>query len=264
MATTRRFPLYHALWRSFYCPKIYEYVAQHWRWRGLTYLVLLSFITVLPLALAMKSQLSSYMETEAPHFWQQWPDVVIEAGQASSTVEQPYFIYDEAGNRLMAIDTTGALSNPKDADVTALLTRDSLMVEIMPGDMQTASLSGVDYLLIDEAQVTEWWHMLENLMLPLGIPVLTGSAFIYRLFQAGIYAVVGMVMVSVLRIQLTFPAVFQITVLALTPSIALLFLMHGLNMQVPGQGLIVFAAAMGYIWFGVQAAAADQIAKQRS
>lgn len=260
-----RFPLYQALWRSFYCPKLYEHAAKHWRGRGFLYLLLVVTIAVLPTMLFLKMALGDFMELEGQNLLEQWPTVVIENGQASVEVEEPYTIMDSEGEPYMMIDTTGKLHTPEEAGVLILMTKRQLIMSGGGSGTRTFDLGDMEDMRINADVLAELWARMEKFFLPVATPALILFWFGFRSLQALFYALVGMAMLRVLEVKLPYAALVQIAILALTPALAVQLLLNLLNIHLPIEGLAVFVIAMIYLWFGIRAATAGQLPpKQRA
>ena len=79
------------------------------------------------------------------------------------------------------------------------------------------------------------------------------ASFVYRVVQVLIYALIGMLFASILKTTLDYDALVRLSVISITPVVALNTLRRLLDVHVPMTWLISFVIAMIYLFIAVKA-----------
>ena len=77
--------------------------------------------------------------------------------------------------------------------------------------------------------------------------------YIYRLIQALFNALLGLIISSLMKINLDFTSLLYITMVAITPVAILASIIWATDLQIPAKGWLGFILALGYISFGIMA-----------
>ena len=82
-------------------------------------------------------------------------------------------------------------------------------------------------------------------------------AFLFRIVQALIFAVIGMTFARNLKLSLPFQALVSLSIVAMTPSLILSVVCGALGLKISFLWLISFIVSLGYLFFAVRAQAGD-------
>lgn len=143
---------WHALFMSFYSGKLYVDVSK--RWKGGSYLYLLFMVTLfsLPFSLGMIANINHTMQDKIFDPLLKIPQLTIQQGQIQLDKPMPYLIKDSEGENVLAIDTTGTITNLDSAaypNLVMLMTTNQFFYRI-PSTLgiypnNTKSPSGIGY-----------------------------------------------------------------------------------------------------------------------
>ena len=243
------FPFYQAPARAFYSADLYRDVAQRWRGIAMGYLLALLALLWLPTALSLRSEMRVLRQDLAPPIIRQVPRIVIDNGNAIVSGDTPLTIFGSDGVALALIDPDAGPGVLANSSAEVLLSRVRLYVrQGTPLDLDV--LNG---LVIDRAFLTELVDTLSRLVTWLAYPVGLLWSFSYRLVQALLFAVLGLIVANTLRVGLPYAALVRLSVVALTPVIVLRTVQLLLGFTIPLWWLVAFASFLAYLYFGLQA-----------
>jgi hypothetical protein len=77
--------------------------------------------------------------------------------------------------------------------------------------------------------------------------------FIYRLVQAIVNGVFGLIISSILKVTLDFTSLMYIAMVAITPVAIIASIIWATGIQIPLKGWLGFILALGYLSFGILA-----------
>jgi hypothetical protein len=239
---------------SFYSRSLYQDVAMNWKKTSFLYLFLLLAVCSIPGMFKIQSQVSDYLKREAPGIIRQVPVIAITKGKVSIDEPMPYVIKDPETNApLIIIDTTGQVTSLSGSEAMVLMTSTKLIIRKGPAETRTLDLSEIDNLRIDQAKIYDWVDLFtENFAFVL-YPFALLFSFLFRILQALIFGVMGMVFAKNLRVPLSYPAVISLAMVSMTPAIILDTFYNYVEVKVPLWWLISFAITMGYLFFAVKA-----------
>ena len=251
----RRYTLVHALWQSFYSRDFYQDVGQNWPGIGFLYLLLLLALVWIPPTFKMQRGLAKFAAHEGPALIQQCPKITIRRGQVSVDPPGPHSIKDpETGNPIILIDTSadaGALD--RFPSVVILLTKTKLIARQAPrNETRVYDLAPVDNFSLDRADLERWLGMAKSGLVFLIYPFALLFSFVYRILQALLYGVIGLLFTAVLKVPLGYQALVRLSAVAVTPAIILDKLHDLASKQIPLWWLFCFLLAMGYLFFAVK------------
>ena len=251
----RKFGLFHPLVLSFYSQPLYADVARNWRGITFLYLLLVLALCWVPGMVKMQTGLSKFIKKDAPALVQQIPRVSIINGEVSTDVETPYYINDpDSGKTLMILDLTGEFTSLEGTGAKMLLTRNQLIAEKSAIETRTYDLSGIKNFSIDRATIEGWLQLARSWLVPLLFPIILLFSYCYRLFQALVYGLIGLIIAQVLHVPLGLMASVRLAIIAITPVLILDTLLGLTEFRLPAWWLLGFAIAMGYLFFGIKAA----------
>ncbi len=253
----RKFGLFHPLFFSFFSQPLYQDVARNWRGLIFLYLLLALAICWLPLMARLQAQVTKFVEEESPRALQQIPRVTITNGEVSTDVETPYFINDtDTDKPFIIIDLTGEFESLAGTEARVLVTRNQVFVKNKPHETRVYDLSGVKEFSVDRARVEGWLQLVQKWLVVILFPFTVFFAFCYRVMQAFIYGLIGLIFAKILHAPLGYMASVRLAIIAVTPVLILNTVVTLSKVRIPAWWLIGFLIAMGYLFFGVKAATA--------
>ena len=105
-----------------------------------------------------------------------------------------------------------------------------------------------------------WLGMFKRFFLVAAYPVSLAASLVFRILQSLLYGAIGLLFASMLKTELGYPAAVRLAVIAVTP-VVLLDTVFGLaGVTVPYGWLLGIGIALGYLFFGVRAAAEPETA----
>jgi hypothetical protein len=261
----KRYTILHPLWMSFFSGSLYRDVGRTWRGAAFTYLLLLLALNWIPFMVRLQIGLVRFVKNDAPALVRQIPSVRIQKGEVSTDVQTPYFINaPKTGKPLAIIDLTGQYTSLDNSEAKILLTKTRAIIRQSPTETRIYDLSYIQSFSLDRARVESWLSVLKIWFVVLAYPLALLLSFAYRIVQALIYAVIGLVFSKILRASLSYPALVRLAVIAVTPAVWIDTARGLLGIRVPFWWPICFAIAMVYLFYGVHACSVQEAAPQVS
>ncbi len=252
----KKYSLIHLPVLSFYLKDVYRDVCLHWRGTCFPYLLLLLAVCWLPAMVDLHRSLSSFIRNDAPALVIQIPHVTINQGVATIAAPQPYTIIDPKTKKPLAIlDSTGRHTSLKDTDALVLVTGTEAIVKKSAAETRTYSFTTIDDLTINQQVVNGWLETARKFTAIIIYPLAVAGAFLYRVIQVALYALLGMLFSSALKTKLPYPALVRMSVVAITPGIIVGTALTMAGLTLPYAGVWFFLAAMAYLYLGIYAAA---------
>ena len=247
----KKYSIFHIPVMSFYWADLYRDVGLNWKGTNFGYLVLLLAVCWIPMILRMHRGISNFVKEEAPAIVEQVPAITITDGEVSADAAQPYYITAPESNDVLAvIDTTGAITKLQDANAICLLTKTELIFRQGEHEVRTYDLSQIDSFSVDSERIMGWLRMIRKLFAPASYPFAVLISYVYRIIQALIYAVIGMLFASICRVKLSYDALLRLAVVAVTPCIIVGTIVAVIGARIPLWVYLI--AALGYLFYGVR------------
>lgn len=259
----RHYSLLRSIELSFFSKALYRDVGRNWQGLGFLYMLAALSLFSLPMVLWLVLQSFSVNLASLPdvgHVIDQIPEIHIVKGELSVSVKEPYYIHTQNKDEgLIVIDTTRPLSDWMD-DIkqydNALVVgkKGFLFYQGKKGETRLRDFPNADNIHFTRDDVRGW---VENVLdycwafVLLAAPFVVLSIFIFRILQVLVYAVFGLLIAKFSKVQLTYIECVRLTAVAITPLLALGMLEYLVHFSTPG--LLAFAIAMGYVWFGIRA-----------
>ncbi len=183
---------------------------------------------------------------------EQIPTITISNVKASIDEEQPYIILNPKDNTdLIIIETTDSITSLSDSTVMGLLTETEFIVQGAPDRPAKINLSDFDDLVITQEKLNYWmeyskWYALG------AFPFALLFWFAYRIIQALIYALIGMIFAQILNVRMEYQTLLRLAVIAVTPAVIINMIINVLDFYIPLWSLICLATAMVYLFFAVK------------
>lgn len=244
---------------SFYSGDFYRDVGLNWSGTGFGFLFLLLLLCVIPKALRLQFSLLNFAEHSAPALITQVPEIKIYNGEASSPAEQPYTIrIPGSGKPLAIVDTTGATASLEGSEALLLLRKTDLVVRRNPLDTRTVSLKEIGKLTLNQGVLNSVLGLVNRYgVLLFSILALLG-AYIFRIAQVLLYGALGLGLAGLLGAALPYGTLLRLSVMAVTPVILLTTAADVAGLSLPHPWLLGFAAAMGFLFFGIRSVSGRQ------
>lgn len=244
----KRYSTLHPLVMAFYSPKIYRDVAFAWRGACLLYLLILIALAQIPAAVRFHYGTKEFVRTEAPPIVAQVPRMKFAGGTLSTEEQRPYSITDPRSGKLLAIiDTTGATRVLGDTAAAVLFTATQVSVRKNTYETQTIAYSKNHAFTVTRERLTRLLDLFAAYAAIALYPFAVILALAYRIVQALVLALAGILCAKSMRVGLPFPAIYRLTVTAMTPAIVLAAAGTAAGAAIPFGGLISLALMLGYL-----------------
>ncbi len=238
---------------SFYSIELYKHMALNKKGVGFGYLFLLLAVCWLLLTFSMDYQIDSYLDKYAPGLISQFPTVTVINGHAFIEEQQPYFIHDPETSEVIAvIDTTGSINSLDSSDASILLTRTSVIFKKSDVETRSFDLSDIVEFELNQDMLTQWVDMTKSYLSIAVYPFALAGSYVYRIIQMLIYALIGLIFASILKVELDYPQLLRLSVVAVTPCIIINTLFWTFGANLPFEGLLYFILTMGYLFLGIK------------
>lgn len=257
----RRYNFFEALILSFFSKSLYRDVALNWRSGTVGYLFLLLTLCWLAvfagawLVLNVIHQLKvnqsiAYVLKITP----QIPVIRIINGTVTTPENRPYLIKDPNTQQVLAIiDTSGKYTDLDKGPAQFLLTKNAMIgsfghqkkVETLASNLNMQVNPNQAPAAAETFQQYLKWHWL------LLFPVFLIFSFLFRLFQAVVYALFGKVFTLMFNVPLTYGQVLRLSLVAITPVIIISTILTLANIEFPYQYLFNFVLAMAYLIYAI-------------
>jgi len=238
---------------SFYNPETYRDAVIHKKGNTFGYLALLVLICTIPLMISIIAGMNKFMKNDGMFILDQVPAITFSHGVASMDKESPYLIKSKAGETLIVIDLSdsadisGTLSKAK-----VLLTKNKLIAQQNENETRTYDLSKVQSFTLNEQKILGWYGYAWVAYIIIFIFIVLGF-YIYRLIQAVFNALIGLIISSLLKVNLDFTSLMYINMVAITPVAVIAAVLWSTDIHIPAKGWLGFILALGYITFGIMA-----------
>jgi hypothetical protein len=257
----KRYSIIHVPVLSFFSKDLYRDVALQWKCTGLGYLFLLLVIAWIPVMVGLHVRMSEFVAKDAAKLIAQAPNLTIRDGKASITEPEPYFIKEPGTGEVIAIiDTTGKTTSLEGTTAVVLVTQTEAIVRKNKIETQNFSFHDIKEFHVGPAQVKEWLSTLSRFAAPVLYPLALGGSYVFRIGQALIYAVIGLLFAALCHVRLGYVALLRLAVVAVTPCIIIETILHTAGVSFPFAGLWYFLITMGFLLYGVSAVAQAEIA----
>jgi hypothetical protein len=254
----RRYSVFHAFVMSFFSQDLYRDVGKNWRGCAFLYLLLLLALCSIPKMMMLYSGFSSFLTDVAPQLLSQIPAITVMEGQVSIDREEPYFIRNpESGEAIAVIDTTGQLNSLGEAGAYVLVTKTQVMVRKSTRETRTFDLSGIRHFRLGPDLIYRWLAIAAKWLIIALFPILVLGSFAYRIVQALIYGLIGILFGKITKAFLDYRALIRLSIVAVTPAIILDTLRNVARVPVPRWWLACFLITMVLLFFGVWANARE-------
>jgi hypothetical protein len=257
----KRYRIFHIPFMSFYSGALYRDMAHNWKGTGFFYLLILLAICWIPYMFVIQSGISFFTKNMAPEIVSQLPAVSIRDGRASFNVQQPHIVYyPNTGKPIAVFDTTGKLDSPNKIAASIFVTAAGVIFESNDRYRkrhEEFSFRDITSFDLTPQMITDWLDFLDKYLVFILYPFALIGSYIFRILQALVYAALGLLLASWWKTKIEYDALLRLSVAAVTPAIIVSTILEIASVQLPFMWLFAFLAAMGYLNFGVRAAATE-------
>jgi len=250
----KRYSILHLPALSFFSKDLYVDIGLNWKGVNFLYLLLLLAVCWIPTMIKVHHDIADFVDNDASAIVNQVPEITITDGQVSIEEPQPYYIIDPDSNEpLVIIDTTGQIESLDDMDALCLLTGNKIIIEKSEFESTTFDLSGVEEFAVDSERITGWLHTARKFLAVVMYPLALLGSYVYRIVQALIYAVIGLLFASLCKTTLSYTALIRLAVAAVTPCIIVGTILSLTDSSIPW--FLYPMAALAYLFFAIKSIA---------
>ncbi len=232
----------------------YASVARDWKGIAMGYLLFLLAICWIPGVMKINRIVTNFEKREMSHVLEQIPPLEIKDGKLLSSAKLPYTIALRDGEKFIRIDKDATVADYEKYDVPVLITENEIIAQKSKAEKRIYSFKDMPDLSIDAQFLTEVTNKALSLFKLLFYPLAVLNSFTTRLLQAVIYALLGLIIASVLNRNISFAAVFRLAVVAMTAGIIYRTIVFYLGLQLPYYWLTGVVLTLIFLFIGLSAA----------
>lgn len=250
----QQYNLFQAFYMSFYSSRLYKDVATNWGARSFVYLLLLLSFTWIFYIYQAQILLTNGYARASDSLVSQIPVMTIVDGKLKTPENRPYVINEPESKKVfMVIDTSGKYTSLDQTDAEVLVTPTRIYSKPKANQTRIDEIPAKLNVVIAPDVVNGYVkRFIGFFWIPLFFLAVFFS-YLYRIFQALVYAVIGKMMSMIIGVKLAYWQILQIMMVAITPVIVLCTLLHVFNIDLIRHNSIYFLLAMGYLLFGIHA-----------
>jgi hypothetical protein len=248
-----QFRFWQAPYLSFFSQPFYRDVAQRWRGLSLTYLLVLLAVSWLPNIWVLNRRLETFRTDTLPPLLEQVPKLEIINGEVKADVEMPYRIIDPATQETLVVIDTSATEADFDRFNTAILVTNNKVVSNRGTLNRTFDLDDLEGVVIEKGSLGRFIEASIAWTRTLAYPLLVLNSWGYRLFQALLFGVLGLIIANTVEVKLPYAALVRLGIIGLTPVILIRTLLEFFSIALPFWWLIAFAITVVYLYQAIKA-----------
>jgi hypothetical protein len=246
--------------QAFYSIPFYRRVAREWDGEAFVYLFWVLLLIGGLLAGAFGYKLMKLGQPMLDDVIRQIPTIHISQGRAVVDGPQPLTLklhFPGHEYPIAVVDTHDHYKSIEETGAPMWLNSHELVIS-NKGEKRIRSLAQIKNATIDGLWLRQKSVWALKICLALCLPIFFIFAYAYRLLSALVYALVGLACNAFFGAQLSFGALWRVSMVAMTPSILLSTLHLTLFHNVPISGYIWVGLTLAYLGFGVWANIPDQ------
>jgi hypothetical protein len=247
------FRFWQAPYFAFFSQPFYRDVGQRWRGLSLTYLLLLLAVAWLPNILLLNGRLETFRTTTLPPLLEQVPRLEIQNGEVKADVKMPHRIVDPTTQETIIVIDTSATENDFDRLNTAILITKDQVISNRNNLTRNFDVSDLEGVVIEKESLGRFIEGSIAWTRTLAYPLLVINSWGYRLFQALLFGVLGLIIANTIQVKLPYAALVRLSIIALTPVIVLRTLLGFFSISLPLWWLVAFAITVIYLYQGIKA-----------
>ena len=249
----RKITWWQALWLSFFSRTLYQSVARQWQRTGSLYLLINTALVVMPITMQIREGYLAFVEEELPLYLDEFPELTIQSGQASTPEERPYIINEKGTTEpFIVVDTTGQYTSLDHTSAAVLITTDRISIRKNGTDSQSYDFSDLTDMTIDRSSVETFMATTGQFLLPLTYVIMVSFSWFWRFTQAMVYALFAGWLAKRQGVTLRYNSFVRICAVALTPAMILDMFIGVLGLPLPFAGLLFIVLEVMYVRFAIQ------------
>lgn len=283
----RQFNLISPIWRSFYSKDLYKDVYQNWGAGIFVYLLILITLCTIPWFIHDAKEAIASFHRDAEPVLKQFPLISITNGVAHIDHPSPYYIYDSQHpkNIIAVFDTktphpeqyqsiptlgiwVGATSYGYVKDSSSVKVEQKVNTPEGPKiqkkyvvnhpperEFQVSNYSKKLTLTLSPSVILKYINDFLLIIPPIIFVFFVFGSFVYRIFQALLYALLGMLFGAFCKVDMTYTQAYRLAIIAVTPSIILNTIVNSVWPHVPNKFILLAYCLITliYLTFGVRA-----------
>jgi Protein of unknown function (DUF1189) len=213
----KQFTTWQAPFYSFWSKSFYVDVAKNWHGLAYGYLFFLVCFTWIFMSIKKQMDFTYFADHKVSPLIMEMPTVTIEKGLLSIDKPSPYTIKDSDDQPVITFDTREKPISPGTMPGTFLITKDSIYGKNQPPEQKLDLSTMADHMVINQkvAQqfVTDFGRSIALIVFMIAVPI----GFIFCILQSLIYGLIGLLMVRINKINLSYPVLVRLSAVAMTP-----------------------------------------------
>lgn len=245
--------LFKVFYASFYSKYFYKGVGEHWGVKAFFALFVVIALSWAPLMIQLQFEGLNKMLPGVEKMSRSIPEISIRNGEVSSNVPMPFSLKDsKTGKPFFVMDTTGKIKSLDDTEAKILLTKTEVFVK--KDDYQTRSfkLRAVDDFTINQELVKLWGDRFAKGFVFLLFPIVLFGSYCFRLFQAMIYSLIGLMYVGVVKSDVGFTTIYKLSLVSIIPNLIIFAILESFKVSFWGSSLLSIVLAVGYLFFAIK------------
>ena len=251
----KKYAFYTPIVMAFYSRDIYRDVARSWKGISAGYLLFLTALLTIPLAVSVHMSVNRFIVGEGRAIIDQIPRLTISGGVLSTPEQRPYYIREPERSRVIAVIDTTTMEAPAYPDVPVVVTRRLVRIRKSAVETRTYSFSSIDHFVLTRERLNRWLSRVGAVIGFVLYPFTVIGVFLYRLVQALVLSLVALLASRLCGARLPYGALYRLTVVAMTPAIVIGMVHQLSGMKTPLWGLWALLIAVGYVVFAIRSAA---------
>ncbi len=265
----KQYASWQAPFYSFWSKSFYIDVAKNWHGLAYSYIFAIICFTWIFMAAKKQIEINSIAEHDIYPFIEKMPKITIEKGILSIDRSSPFTMSNGAGIPVITFDTREKPMALEEIPSSFLVTKDSVCYKsaVTLGESsasakyskdqakdQKLDLSTIDHQIIDQNAarqfVSDFCKSIGLIIFMIAVPL----AFIFCLIQTLIYALLGLLIAKINKVDLSYGTLIRLSVVALTPVLLIdsIIKVRGLDLNLwPIWPLVAFIIGITYVIFAV-------------
>jgi hypothetical protein len=116
----------------------------------------------------------------------------------------------------------------------------------------------IDGMVINQSEIKKWIKLFRKSAVPIMYGFSLFCVLLVKFIEVLIYAAIGKLFAKWCKIELGYPALIRLSVIALTPFMIISTLLYLVNINIPFSILLYFIGDLVYLFFGIKANASEQ------
>ncbi len=246
---------WHALWLSFYSRAFYQGVARQWRGSGCIFLLAITALVVMPLAMNLRHQFQNFLNEDFGVYLEQVPEITVTDGIAKTPENKPYIINKlDSDQPFAVIDTTGKYTGIDQTSAAILVTAHDVTIR-NEFQIRSFSFKTMNDMTIDHVAIDEFVRWLARYVIPLAYPFMVVLAWSWRITQAMFYAFIAKYLAKRKGFTMKYKGFMRLSAAALAPAMVIDMLLSVTGLGLPLAGILFVIIEVVYLRFAIDSVA---------